>query len=336
MINQARLVIEGRSNWVRTHHIGAAELVTIGRGAENTIDTQDPHTSTRHAEIFLKDGHHYLRDLGSLNGTLLNGAKIKEVLLRNGAAIQVGQTTMSFLTDDDVSMAGLGGAVVAKPKGLATPESALDAVDTAIEKLKKTQPITAPSKETTAALRIALEDLQRELRQARSEVRRLRTANEFTLTLATKGTPYEKLELAMAFIAERVRAENGFLMQVDPVGGKWVVRARHGAISDWQKGEGAPERLPLSLTLVEGAISGGGKGLHSPSAIKDERFENAESVKLLGIQSCLCAPIKDRQGRPAGACYVDRRTSDKPFDSEDRGAFESMVEQLGHMLYPRA
>jgi hypothetical protein len=65
---------------------------TLGRGAENTIVIDDPHTSARHAELRFARGQWWLRDLGSSNGTLLNDEPVRAVVgVRPGDVIQCGR-----------------------------------------------------------------------------------------------------------------------------------------------------------------------------------------------------------------------------------------------------
>lgn len=67
----------------------------IGRGMEAAIRLDDDHrVSRRHAEIFLRDGALFLRDLGSLHGTSLNGAPLGEAPLNAGDTILVGDSTI--------------------------------------------------------------------------------------------------------------------------------------------------------------------------------------------------------------------------------------------------
>ncbi len=55
------------------------EVVTIGRIADNTLHIEDGSVSSRHAVLTVADGGDYtLQDLGSTNGTRLNGKAIKE------------------------------------------------------------------------------------------------------------------------------------------------------------------------------------------------------------------------------------------------------------------
>jgi len=54
------------------------ESLTLGRESKNSLVFQQDDVSRRHAEIVEKDGKHYLRDLGSSNGTYLNGQLIEK------------------------------------------------------------------------------------------------------------------------------------------------------------------------------------------------------------------------------------------------------------------
>lgn len=67
----------------------------IGRGAGADISLEDPGVSRSHAEIVLGIPH-VLRDLGSTNGTRLDGRAIAEAPLYDGARITIGSTTFTF------------------------------------------------------------------------------------------------------------------------------------------------------------------------------------------------------------------------------------------------
>lgn len=67
----------------------------IGRGTGVDISLDDPGVSRSHAEIVLGSPP-VIRDLGSTNGTSVDGRKIAEAPLHEGAQITVGNTTMTF------------------------------------------------------------------------------------------------------------------------------------------------------------------------------------------------------------------------------------------------
>ena len=72
------------------------EPVTIGRLADCTVVLTDESVSRRHAEVRRLGSNIVVVDLGSTNGTKVNGAGVKERRLNDGDEITVGTTTMRF------------------------------------------------------------------------------------------------------------------------------------------------------------------------------------------------------------------------------------------------
>ena len=95
------LVISGAVADVGTHRL-VGEGVVLGREPQHLL-LRDPEISRRHAEVCFRNGLHMLRDLGSTNGTALNGEPLtEEQILRNGDKIACGQTVIRFtLIDPD-------------------------------------------------------------------------------------------------------------------------------------------------------------------------------------------------------------------------------------------
>ena len=77
----------------RSFRLDADDLV-VGRGADSTLVVDDPGASRRHARIQRgADGEYVLTDLGSRNGTYVNGLKVRSTPLREGDKIQLGTVT---------------------------------------------------------------------------------------------------------------------------------------------------------------------------------------------------------------------------------------------------
>lgn len=79
----------------------AQPVMRMGRDKANDICVTGPAVSSAHAELTLVDEQYYLRDLGSTNGTTVNGAELdaNEPLARNDV-ISLGSTQLMIAGDD--------------------------------------------------------------------------------------------------------------------------------------------------------------------------------------------------------------------------------------------
>jgi hypothetical protein len=74
----------------------ARPVTTIGRLEECDVVVRDPGASRRHAEIRREDGVFSITDLGSTNGTLVNGRQVQSERLEEGDRIRIGSTVIEF------------------------------------------------------------------------------------------------------------------------------------------------------------------------------------------------------------------------------------------------
>jgi len=77
--------------------------IVIGRGNDADLRIDDPGVSRRHIEIRVEEAqdahatpHITVHDLGSTNGVSVNGRRVEQATLADGATIRVGNTTMSL------------------------------------------------------------------------------------------------------------------------------------------------------------------------------------------------------------------------------------------------
>jgi len=72
---------------------------SIGRGAENDIDVESTSASRMHARIVVAPAFVTIEDLGSSNGTFVNGERVQSQVLADGDAIRIGTFEMRFASD---------------------------------------------------------------------------------------------------------------------------------------------------------------------------------------------------------------------------------------------
>ena len=77
-------------------HVLAPGALRVGRAPDNEIVFRDPASSARHARIERRGDTFHIVDLGSTNGTLVNGDPVQERELAPGDVITIGQNRMRF------------------------------------------------------------------------------------------------------------------------------------------------------------------------------------------------------------------------------------------------
>lgn len=89
----SKLVLKFDNSVLKEVAVGSSE-VSIGRSPENGLVIDNPAVSHYHARVFQEEGRLMLEDFGSLNGTFVNGQRVKMVTLKPGDSVMVGKHTI--------------------------------------------------------------------------------------------------------------------------------------------------------------------------------------------------------------------------------------------------
>lgn len=73
------------------------DTTTIGRHPDSDIFLDDVTVSRRHAEVMRADDAMHVRDLGSLNGSYVNGERVEQAELATGDELQIGRFKLLFV-----------------------------------------------------------------------------------------------------------------------------------------------------------------------------------------------------------------------------------------------
>ena len=225
--------------------------VSIGRASDCTIPIKDRYLSRKHAEIVAQDGGWYVKDLGSANGTYLNGTRVeRDSPLRTGDRIRLGDTEIVFVSTEHNT-----------DKMLAVAEAPV-----------------------SATIAISLHDIDKVTQGDSQDISRLQT-----LTLLSRELIEEKpMAELFGFIVDRVmqhlkpsRAALGLLA---PDGKSFVnVEVKRQDAEDTSE-------LTISHTLLTEVVEGK-KALAFMDVSVDEKLSRAQSIIMQGIHSIVCAPL---------------------------------------------
>ncbi len=94
------LVVRDGNQWRDVFRLMIGQVTTVGRSSTNRVVVRDEVCSRNHCELFQSGDRWLLRDLGSRNGTLVNGVAVEgDWPLEEGQIIQIGNCDLGFTSD---------------------------------------------------------------------------------------------------------------------------------------------------------------------------------------------------------------------------------------------
>ena len=248
------------------------DVVLIGRGS-NQVPLTDQTVSRKHAELFHRDGGWILRDLGSANGTFLNGIRLqKPIRLKHGDQIRVGSTLLVYGGDEKVQQ--FAGATI--PHDLVLLDAGnlgLDAsIISSVESNEDSVVLAAPEAQYAVKAWKVLGDLS-------AVIGSMLPAEQ--LLVRVMDIVFEELEVDHGVIFVRDEATEEMLPE--------VVRFRHRPKDE----KLVMPSIITSRTILKHVVDTR-TGVLCSNAVTDERFRSGKSVQNLGMRSVICAPIVAR------------------------------------------
>lgn len=309
-----------------------ADEVYLGRSPEGIdprifLPLPDGQVSRRHAHIFKNDAEYLLEDLGSTNGTSLNGTRLEprqRHTLKDGDEIRISSTLLVFRSrQDDRSMIGQALDTTGRSRGgvfSRHPEKARTGL-----RLDETSPaqmsvMLDASKSVLA--RLSLD--QRADESLAEALRRLQALAQVSVALGAVDDRDLLMQNMLNYIFDIFPgAERAFVLlrsrddeQLVPVAQK----VRDGG------GEELAE-IAISGTVVEQVVSHK-QAILSVDAMGDERFSARDSIINLSIRSIMCAPLLVGDD-VLGLIQVDNTTDPKAFDQADLEILTGICAQAG-------
>jgi pSer/pThr/pTyr-binding forkhead associated (FHA) protein len=107
--SMSKLVLKFESSVLKEVAVGTKE-VSIGRSPECGIVIDNPAVSNYHARVFSEEGRMMLEDFGSLNGTFVNGQRVKMVTLKPGDSVAIGKHTIVVTDSSEIRGTAPGGS----------------------------------------------------------------------------------------------------------------------------------------------------------------------------------------------------------------------------------
>ena len=268
----------------------------LGRDKANHIQVHDTEVSRRHAEIRFDGVTCFVADLGSSNGTYLNGARIEQQeQLTSGDRLQIGGTMLLFTDPGDHGSEDLSDKIDIHQDGANESSRIVRAMS---------------QREGSEILNFDFDGAASPwLARARSNLQIMyRTALAVSHTLDID----QLLNRIMQLIFEWVEADRGCIMLLDEQTQNLAPRVRRN-----RQEHSSDEKLAISKTILDYVV-GHNEGVLTSDAREDERWDQTASIVQMGVREAICVPMQGRYD-VVGVIYID--TSTTP---------QRVIQQRGH------
>lgn len=297
----------------------------IGRSSENAITLPDTEVSRQHAVIRTKENYFTVTDLGSSNGTLVNGRGLHRLVpqpLYEGDVILISTTKMRFHAEGQdplsIKKTGVGPAMtlgsLSKMRGVGGFSMVLTS-ETKVPSVSATMDASRSMFEIKDGPGATSDDLA-------GTVKRLQTMVKVSNSLGALTKPEALLEKIMESIFDIFpHADRAFIMLRDKASREMVPvlgRTRDG-VQEMQ------EEFPVSRTIINAVVEKK-QSILSSDAQKDGRFVAQQSIVSLSIRSLMCAPFICK-AELLGIISVDTMSGLHAFNSEDLAMLTSIAGQ---------
>ncbi len=273
-------VIQGRDQGARFRLDEPA--VTIGRGATNGVQLHDTEISREHAQLTRRGDVVVVRDLGSSNGTFVNGHQVKEIELASGDQLQLGRTLLLYTGVTEGRFEDLADKINIVARNAEDDGSR---IVHSMGQAEGSEILTPPIDETQSPW----------LARARSNLQIMyRTALAVSHTLDID----QLLARIMDMIFEWVDADRGCIMLKDLDTSQLVPKVRRH-----RRGIQSEERITISQTILDYVVDRH-EGVLTSNARDDDRWDAAKSILRMGVREAICVPMQGRYDL-VGAIYID-------------------------------
>lgn len=276
-----KLVVEQGPLKGNVFHVAAAPMV-LGRGTDAEAPLEDDRASRHHAEIVLDGQRRVIRDLGSKNGTYVNGKRLTgDLPLRSGDRILVGMTVLVY-----------------DPAGASS-----------VEFLKNT-----PNMEETSFAKLAFDDEEdgeghpdatiraEEFDELDDPGARLKLLYRYGHVLGRCFDQQVIVEHLLDAIFRVAKPDRGVVFLRDLKTGE-LTPAASRSLAKTKAPDGSDAKILVSHTILERCVAERAL-ITVRDAMNDQRFSAAQSILSFDILSALCCPLFSGE-EIHGALYID-------------------------------
>ena len=300
--------------------------IAIGRSTENDIVLLDYTISRNHAKIAKTRDGYMLTDLGSFNGTELNGHPVQTVLLSHQDQIKIGSAKILFLSHEKMPSPQSGTLILSSEEDFGGGRL----------RVVKSSPKTGGHLDSQGLLVFAdsNKDQPHQKHRIIEDLSSLERNNkvlyvlyEISRQLNSIHDFSELLNKIMDLIFVVIDADYGFLVLTGEEGKDEllpvVIKSRH---PDTQAKEGFKASRTIINRVIHDKVA-----LLTSNAMDDSRLEHARSIMIQQIRSAMCVPLW-RKDRIIGVIQLESARLENQFTQKDLELLTAIGTQMAMVI----
>ncbi|NOY79565.1 MAG: FHA domain-containing protein [Kiritimatiellaeota bacterium] len=279
--------------------VEVTEELIVGRDVDAGLHLSDPGVSRHHCRVFPDDGRIWIEDMGSRNGTFVNGAAIERAELVPGSRILAGTVEMRFVLDS---------SAIKDSQGPGT--TLLD---------------VSGDREVAVSVVADASNGAPELLDPSQALLRLQTYYQVAEALATQTDEHQVLARILQCLMDIFpQASRAYVLMGDS-----VERIQEkGRL--YREGGKTDSGATVSRTILR-AVLERREAVLSTDAAKDQRFLAGASIVEQDIHTMMCAPLI-ACGEVLGVIEVDSASVTQPFVEADLNLLVGIARQIALFL----
>jgi adenylate cyclase len=282
--------------------------ITLGRHPANALRVSDREVSKEHAAIQKVGAFFLVTDLGSSNGTFVNGKRIRELRLQEGDELVVGNSKFVFRAGTVDTLPASGGP---RTVGGVTIVGANQSTPAFIAQVSAAEEAEfRPSEKIT------------DVAALRADYEKLRLAHEFHRQVGVELDQKSLLDKILKVSFQLLAADNGVIFLADAHGR--MIPAALG------RKKGTDGDMVVSDTVLQ-RVAETRAALLTSDAVLDSRFSGAESLVARGVRSAMAVPLQVKDALK-GVLFLDSRARINAFSEKDLKLLSGIAAQAAVAL----
>jgi adenylate cyclase len=288
--------------------LAPGRILVVGRAVTSDVPIYDPTISRRHAEVSLGSSGVHVKDLGSSNGTFLNGARItqadataNDIITFGKVAFKVATITPPARPSTPTPEASQTSGSRGIPQGTIVRQLPVSPSSGGVPAIVHGG--TAASASGGGHLKVAAQT------DAERREKKLSLLFEIAKELSRQQEPDQVLNKVVDVTFQIFNVDRVSILLLDPRTSELIPRLSKSRTGDTNAARHVPQSI--ARKAVEDRVA-----ILSDNAAADDRFKG-KSILIQSVRSAMCTPLLGSDQTVLGILYVDNQTAIQSFTDED-------------------